>query len=66
MPLVWSWSNDEKENLPVPPLRDVIKAEKSKLPHIYIFNPNSNEPFEYPEKLDDPQKVSPELIMAWA
>ena len=65
VPLVWSWSNDEK-NMSVPPLRDVIKAEKDKLPHIYIFNPNSNEAFEYPDKLDDPQKVSPALIMAWA
>ena len=36
------------------------------LPHIYFIHGPSQQTIAYPEKLEDMQKVSPELIMAWA
>jgi len=36
------------------------------LPHIYFIDPTTHEAMPYPEKLDDLEKVSPELIIAWA
>ena len=41
-------------------------AKTDDLPHFYIFNPTASKAAAYPEKLDDKEKYSPELIIAWA
>ena len=51
----------------MPSLAEIIDAKEDDLPHIYLVHPNSEkEAVPYPEKLDDVNKFSPELIIAWA
>ena len=49
-------------------LADVMELEQDQvdLPQIYLLHGISHQTIAYPWKLDDIQKVSPELILAWA
>ena len=67
IPIVWSWDNDNSDLLHVPPLRNVLKIKSQKeLPNIFVYNPNSMKVKKFPEPLDDPSKLSPELLVLWA
>ena len=67
LPIVTTWSQDEREDLNVPMLRDVLKLKnKEKLPILLLYHPTSKKAIVYPEPLDDMDKVSPELVMIWA
>ena len=49
-----------------PPLTYLLGAKEEDIPHIYLLHPTTETVTTYPEKLDDINKFSPELIMAWA
>lgn len=51
----------------VPPLAEILGISKEDdLPHIYLIHPLTGQVAVYPEKLDDVNNYSPELIIAWA
>ena len=67
LPIVTTWSQDERDDLNVPMLREVLKIkDKSKLPQLILYHPTSKSAILYPEPLEDMDKVSPELVMTWA
>ena len=67
LPIVQAWDQDDRPDLNVPKLRNVIGVkEKSELPNLFLYHPTSQRAMPYPEPLDDMDKVSPELVMLWA
>ena len=58
--------DEEDENLRVPAITYLLDASEEDVPHIYLLHSMSESAVMYPEKLDDVNKFSPELIMAWA
>jgi len=41
-------------------------AKGEDLPHFYVYNPIAKKAVAYPDKLDEKENYSPELIVAWA
>ena len=58
--------DEEDEDLRVPALTYLLDANEEDVPHIYLLHSMSESAVMYPEKLDDVNKFTPELIMAWA
>ena len=56
----------EEASMYVHPIADILKAAKEDAPQFYLIHPTSYQAIPYPEKLDDIQKFSPDLIMVWA
>ena len=44
----------------------MLDASVEDVPHIYLLHSMSESAVMYPEKLDDVNKFTPEVIMAWA
>ena len=66
VPIVWSLAGDESPHLYVKPLKEVIGAKEEELPKIFLYHGMSGTTFRYPEPMDDPSLVSPELVILWA
>lgn len=43
-----------------------MNIDSSELPHLYYIDPYSHNAVSYPEKLEDIEKFTPELVLAWA
>lgn len=55
LPIVQSWSQDDRANLQVPKLRNVLNIEnKEDLPQLFLYHTNSQTALKYPYDLDDP------------
>ena len=55
LPVVQTWSQDDRPDLQVPKLRKVLKVEsKDELPQLFLYHPTSMRALKYPEPLDDP------------
>ena len=66
IPIIGQWDEDDVAS-PVPSIAAILKADdKEDLPHIYVLHSASDTAIKYPEKLDDINKYTPELIIAWA
>ena len=50
----------------VPAIAHLLVANYEDVPHIYLYDAKSGYPMMYPEKLDDVNRFTPELILAWA
>ena len=66
IPVIQDWDVEEEEDMLIPSMANLLGATKEDLPHLYLFHPISDKAVPYPEKLDDINNFSPELIMAWA
>ena len=66
IPVIQDWDVEEEEDMLIPSMVNLLGATKEDLPHLYLFHPISDKAVPYPEKLDDINNFSPELIMAWA
>ena len=50
----------------MPSLASILSAKKEDVPHIYLLHALTGTIAVYPEKLEDMNNFSPELIIAWA
>lgn len=64
MPIYAQWDEENYDPL-LPSLTYLLGASREDLPHIYFYHSYTGRSIMYPEKLDDAQKFSPELLMAW-
>lgn len=65
MPIIGQWDAEDQFNR-VPPLSTLLNASKEDMPHIYLLHSLTEQVVMYPERLDDVNNFSPDLIMAWA
>merc|ERR1719188_1116498 len=66
VPIIHSWDGNQDPAVLYPPLSHLLDAKVEDIPHIYLLHPVSETVTPYPEKLEDPTRFSPELIIAWA
>ena len=66
IPVIQDWDVEEEESMLIPSMAGLLGANKEDLPNLYLFHPVSDKAVPYPDKLDDINNFSPELIMAWA
>ena len=66
IPVIQDWDADDEEGMLIPSMANLLGATKEDLPHLYLYHPLSGKAVPYPDKLDDINNFSPELIMAWA
>lgn len=65
IPIIQNWDL-EADSARTPPLAGILDAKKEDIPHIYLLHSYSGQSVMYPEKLEEVNNFSPELIMAWA
>ena len=65
MPIIGQWDEEDTLNR-VPPLSTILSASKEDMPHIYLLHSLTEQVVMYPDRLDDINNFSPDLIMAWA
>ena len=65
IPIIQNWDLDQEYGR-TPPLAALLDAKKEDIPHIYMLHSYSGQSVMYPEKLEEVNNFSPELIMAWA
>ena len=60
--------NDETLPAGIPQLSQVLNIEEApaKYPKLFVINAREGTAVEYPGPLDDPEMVSPELLMLWS
>ena len=58
--------NNEEPPRFVPYLSEIIGVKDEDLPQIYLMGPDDSQVLPYPEKLESPESISPELVLAWA
>lgn len=66
LPIIAEYDVEAEEDMVIPSIANLLGAKKEDVPHLYVLNTYAGRAEPYPEKLEDVNNFSVELILAWA